>query len=248
MYNNSIINQIPPVTKNIIIVNVIIFLAMTIFPNEIGVMLNRYCGLHYFFANDFIATQFISYQFIHGGFSHLFFNMFSLFIFGMIIESIFGAKRFLIYYLTCGIGAGIIQQIAYYVDIQLLLQENVTRIMSQAPSLTPSEIIPQLLNDPTYDIFLNRLTTVGASGSIYGILLAFALFFPNRPMYIMFIPVPIKAKWVIAGYVVIDLFLGISNFNTGIAHFAHVGGMVFGFLLLLYWRKKGIIRRNGEYY
>ena len=247
MFNRSIINQMPPVTKNLIIVNVIIFLAMTIFPNEIGTMMNRYCGLHYYLSQDFIFTQFISYQFIHANMSHLFFNMFALFMFGMVIESIMGPKRFITYYLISGIGAGIIQQIAYYIDIQVLLQENIDRLL---PIVNESAeaIRNHLLQDSSYTDLINSLLTVGASGAVYGILLAYGLFFPNREMYIMFIPYPVKAKWVVIGYAVIELTLGFGNAQTGVAHFAHLGGMIFGLLLILYWRKTGVIRRNGGYF
>ena len=247
MNNNSIMSQMPPVTKNLILVNILIWAAMAIFPNEIGVKLNQYCGLHYIFSDNFIGTQLITYQFIHGGFTHLFFNMFTLFMFGMVIENVFGAKRFILYYLTCGVGAGIIQEIAYYIDIQMLLQENVDRIMPLA-NMSADAIRTQLMHDANYTLLINNLLTVGASGAVYGILLAFGMFFPNRQMFIMFIPYPVKAKWVIIGYAVLELSLGLGNAQTGIAHFAHLGGMIFGFLLILYWRKTGIIRKNGGYF
>ena len=245
MLNNSIFSQMPPVTKNLIIINVIIFLASTLFP-QIGESLDLYCGLHYILSDNFIATQLVTYQFMHGSFTHLFFNMFTLFMFGMIIESVFGAKRFILYYLTCGIGAGIIQEIAYYVDIQMLLQENINRIMPMANE-SAEAIRNQLMHDPTYTHLINSLLTVGASGAVYGILLAFGIFFPNRQMYIMFIPYPIKAKWVIIGYAVLELTLGLGNAQTGVAHFAHLGGMIFGLLLIIYWIKTGVIRKNDNY-
>ena len=173
--------------------------------------------------------------------------MFTLFMFGMVIENVFGAKRFILYYLTCGVGAGIIQEIAYYIDIQMLLQENVDRIMPLA-NMSADAIRTQLMHDANYTLLINNLLTVGASGAVYGILLAFGMFFPNRQMFIMFIPYPVKAKWVIIGYAVLELSLGLGNAQTGIAHFAHLGGMIFGFLLILYWRKTGIIRKNGGYF
>lgn len=251
MFNNSIINQIPPVTKNLILVNVIIWLAMLLFPQEIGVMMDRHCGLHYYLSQDFIFTQFISYQFVHAGFQHLFFNMFALFMFGMAIESIMGPKRFITYYLICGIGAGLIQMgvnaIEFHHYSSMLTNAEVQMVINQG-----TDILHQGLN--YRDNLLGSLNmlintpTVGASGAIYGILLAFGMFFPNRPIYIIFIPYPIKAKWVIVGYAVLELMLGVGHANTGIAHFAHLGGMIFGFLLILYWRKTGIIRKNGSYF
>lgn len=241
----------PPVTKNLLIVNVIIFLAMAIFPDKIGVMMDRHCGLHYYLSQDFIFTQFISYQFVHANFGHLFFNMFALFMFGMVIESIFGPKRFLTYYLICGIGAGLIQMgvnaIEYIQLTQQLPNEVVQRVISEGASLinqgynysnTTLGSLNALINAPT----------VGASGAIFGILLAYGKFFPNREMYIMFIPYPVKAKWVVIGYAVIELVQGVGQANTGIAHFAHLGGMIFGLLLILYWQKTGVIRRNGGYF
>ena len=251
MFNRSIFSQMPPVTKNLLIVNVIIFLAMAIFPDKIGVMMDRHCGLHYYLSQDFIFTQFISYQFVHANFGHLFFNMFALFMFGMVIESIFGPKRFLTYYLICGIGAGLIQMgvnaIEYIQLTQQLPNEVVQRVISEGASLinqgynysnTTLGSLNALINAPT----------VGASGAIFGILLAYGKFFPNREMYIMFIPYPVKAKWVVIGYAVIELVQGVGQANTGIAHFAHLGGMIFGLLLILYWQKTGVIRRNGEYF
>ena len=166
----------PPVTKNLLIVNVIIFLAMAIFPDKIGVMMDRHCGLHYYLSQDFIFTQFISYQFVHANFGHLFFNMFALFMFGMVIESIFGPKRFLTYYLICGIGAGLIQMgvnaIEYIQLTQQLPNEVVQRVISEGASLinqgynysnTTLGSLNALINAPT----------VGASGAIFGILLAY---------------------------------------------------------------------------
>lgn len=241
----------PPVTKNLIIVNIIIWVAMALFPQEIGVMMDRHCGLHYFLSNDFIASQFITYQFVHADFTHLFFNMFALFMFGITIEQIMGSKRFLSYYLICGIGAGLIQMgvnaIEYHhlagmlsnVDLRHILSEG-TSILNQGKNYIDSTAgsLNLLINMPT----------VGASGAIYGILLAFGVFFPNNPIYIMFIPYPIKAKWVIVGYAAIELMLGMGHANTGIAHFAHLGGMIFGFLMILYWKKTGTIRKNDNYY
>lgn len=251
MFNNSIISQMPPVTKNLIIVNVIIWAAMALFPQEIGTMMDRHCGLHYYLSHDFIFTQFISYQFVHAGFSHLFFNMFALFMFGIAIENIMGPKRFITYYLICGIGAGLIQMGVNAIEYQhltsMLSNTEVQMVLNEG-----TDIIHQGLNYRNHILgnlnMLINTPTVGASGAIYGILLAFGMFFPNSPIYIMFIPYPIKAKWIIVGYAVIELMLGMGHANTGIAHFAHLGGMIFGFLLILYWRKNGTLRKNGNYY
>lgn len=251
MFRNSILSQMPPVTKNLILVNLIIWVAMALFPQEIGVMMDRHCGLHYYLSQDFIFTQFISYQFIHSGFSHLFFNMFALFMFGMAIESILGPKRFISYYLICGIGAGLIQMGVNAIEYHQLAQQLPDSVVNEVLA-KGTEIFNRGMNysDPLLGGLnaLINVPTVGASGAVYGILLAFGMFFPNRPIYIMFIPYPIKAKWVIVGYAVIELMLGVGHANTGIAHFAHLGGMIFGFLLILYWRKTGVIRKNGGYF
>ena len=251
MFNRSIFSQMPPVTKNLLIVNVIIFLAMAIFPDKIGVMMDRHCGLHYYLSQDFIFTQFISYQFVHANFGHLFFNMFALFMFGMVIESIFGPKRFLTYYLICGIGAGLIQMgvnaIEYIQLTQQLPNEVVQRVISEGASLINQRYNYSNTTLGSLNALINA-PTVGASGAIFGILLAYGKFFPNREMYIMFIPYPVKAKWVVIGYAVIELVQGVGQANTGIAHFAHLGGMIFGLLLILYWQKTGVIRRNGGYF
>ena len=142
MFNNSIINQIPPVTKNLILVNVIIWLAMLLFPQEIGVMMDRHCGLHYYLSQDFIFTQFISYQFVHAGFQHLFFNMFALFMFGASVERVLGAKKFLFYYISCGVGAALIQEavyaIRYFNAIQHLSTEDIAFITENGRAVLDS--------------------------------------------------------------------------------------------------------------
>lgn len=251
MHNNSIFSQMPPVTKNLLIVNVIIFLAMAIFPNEIGNTMRLHCGLHYYLSPDFIFTQFLSYQFVHADFMHLFFNMFALFMFGMVIESIMGPKRFLTYYLICGIGAGLIQMgvnaIEFYQLTQQIPNDVINRVIEEGSNLIQQGLT---YKDPVLGEInaLVNTSTIGASGAVFGILLAYGLFFPNREMYIMFIPYPVKAKWVVIGYAVIELLQGMGHANTGIAHFAHLGGMIFGLLLILYWKKTGVIRKNGGYF
>lgn len=251
MQQNSIISQMPPVTKNLIIVNVIIWLAMAVFPQEIGVMMDRHCGLHYYLSHEFIFTQFVSYQFIHASFQHLFFNMFALFMFGMAIESVLGPKRFISYYLLCGIGAGLIHMgvnaLSFHHYASMLPNEAVQTVINEGASVLSRGMNYSNEALGSINLIINT-PTVGASGAIYGILLAFGMFFPNRPIYIMFIPYPIKAKWLIIGYAVLELSLGVGNTSDGIAHFAHLGGMIFGFLLILYWRKTGVIRKNGGYF
>ena len=175
----------------------------------------------------------ITYMFMHGGFTHLFFNMFAVWMFGRILEQVWGPKRFLFYYLACGIGAGLIQELVQYIHYETVL--------SAYDSVnTGYSIIPM-------EEYLNMMTTVGASGAVYAILLGFGMLFPNQPMFVFPLPFPIKAKYFVIGYALIELFSGLAN-NPGdnVAHFAHLGGMIFGFILIMYWRKKD--RGNGYYY
>ncbi len=214
----------PPVTKNIIIINALFFLAMYVTPRY-GIDLTQMMGLHFFLASDFKIYQLITYMFMHGNFAHILFNMFAVWMFGRIVESAWGSRRFLIYYLICGIGAGLFQEIAQYIDYA-------ASGMSAYDSVNiGTAIIPM-------DTYLNMLTTVGASGAVYGILLAFGLSYPEERLFIIPIPIPIKAKYFVIGYAVIELVSGLSSSNDGVAHFAHLGGMVIGFLLILYWTKQ----------
>ncbi len=236
MYGNgrSLWGSLPPVTKNLIIINLIVWGFMFIAPAKITMALTSWCGLHYILAPDFNAAQLVTYMFMHDsrGLAHIVFNMFALFMFGMSIEMAVGSKKFRIYYLSCGIGAAIVQECAWALTVGNMLQQMTGASYEMIKALHPE--------------FLNILVNVGDSSAIYGILLAFGMLFPNRELFIFFIPVPIKAKWVVIGYGVIELLIGMSNANDGVAHFAHLGGMIFGLLIILYWRKKGII--NGGYY
>ncbi|MBO5865665.1 MAG: rhomboid family intramembrane serine protease [Bacteroidaceae bacterium] len=217
-------NKLPEVTKNLLAINVLMYLATIVMAKQ-GVNLTNTLGLHFFMASDFAPYQIVTYMFMHSGFSHLFFNMFALYMFGGVLEKVWGAKRFLIYYFVCGIGAGLLQEAVQYASY---LQDG---LAAYEVVRTPSGIIPM-------DMFLNLWTTVGASGAIYAILLGFGMLFPNERMFIFPLPFPIKAKFFVVGYAAIELFLGVFNTRDGIAHFAHLGGMVFGLVMILYWRKK----------
>ena len=191
--------SIPKITKNLLIINLLAYLATVVFELR-GVELAFYGGLHYFESPYFHLYQFVTYQFLHGSFTHLFFNMFALWMFGRIIEQVWGPKKFLFYYLVCGIGAGLSQEV-----VQLLMG--------------------------SYSL------TIGASGAVYGILLAFGMTFPEERIFIFPLPVPIKAKWFVCIYAGIELFSAISSAGDDVAHMAHLGGMLFGFLLIRYWQK-----------
>ncbi len=198
----------PPVIKNLLILNGLLFLAQIVN----GEFMYRFLALWPLgtpFANvpDFWPWQLVTYSFLHGGFGHIFFNMFALWMFGVQIENTWGTRRFAIFYFVCVIGAGLVQL--------------VVATMAAA-------------NGTPYP-------TVGASGGVFGILLAFGMMFPNQPIYLYFL-VPIKAKWFVIGYGVLELWAGIAGTQSGVAHFAHLGGMAFGFLLIQYWRGKLPIR------
>ena len=218
-------NKLPEVTKNLLAINILMFFASLVMEKQ-GIDLTNILGLHFFKAADFAIYQFVTYMFMHGGFAHLFFNMFAIYMFGGVLERVWGAKRFLIFYLVAGVGAGVFQEIVQYISF---LQEGLDGFAS--------------VNIPSVGImpmgeFLNFWTTVGASGAIYAILLGFGMMFPNDKMFVFPLPFPIKAKFFVIGYAVIELLLGVSNSMDGVAHFAHLGGMVFGLVMVIYWRKK----------
>jgi len=228
---------LPPVVKNLLIINGIMFLATWVFETR-GIDLAGIFGLHYFTAQNFEIWQIFTYMFMHGSFTHLFFNMFALWMFGSTLENTWGTNRFLIYYLVCGIGAGFIQLLVIGLQIHSLSQ-------SFSPELVQmiQENGAQLLREGKNYVgemgVLNRAinsVTVGASGSVFGLLLAFGMMFPNSVIYIYFL-LPIKAKWFVIIYGALELFYGVAGTNDGIAHFAHLGGMLFGFFLILYWNK-----------
>lgn len=215
--------SIPTVTKQLLIINCLVYLATLLIPS-----LETWCGLHYWQASQFHLYQFFTYMFMHGGFTHLFFNMFALWMFGCVMERTWGAQRFLLYYIICGVGAGLVQEIvqtfSIYMDFssQGMTTHQFLNMGSEFAYLTQQ---------------LNALTTVGASGSIYGILLAFGMTYPEEKMFIIPIPFPIKAKWFVVGYAAVELGLALSNTSDGVAHVAHLGGMLFGFFLIRHWRK-----------
>ena len=221
-------NNLPTVTKNLLIINVLCFFGAVV-GEKYGFDLNGICGLHFFMASDFKLWQLITYMFMHANLEHIFFNMFAVWMFGRTLEHVWGGKRFLIYYMVCGIGAGLIQELVQYGEYVMVLQD-----YQQVD--TGFGIIP--MSD-----YLNMMNTVGASGAVYGILLAFGMLFPNSQMFVFPIPFPIKAKYFVIGYAVIELLLGMSRAGDGIAHFSHLGGMLFGLLLILYWKKN-----NGQFY
>ena len=190
--------RIPTITKNLLIINVLMFLALIVFQGR-GIDLNSVFGLHFFLDDDFHIYQLFTYMFMHdgGGYAHIFFNMFTLWMFGGLVEQVWGPKKFLFYYIVCGVGAGLIQMVVQ---------------------------------------FGGHWNLVGASGAIYGLLLAFGMLFPEQRIFIFPLPVPIKAKWMVCIWIAIELFLGLGTSGSNVAHFAHLGGMLFGYIMIRYWR------------
>lgn len=222
--------NIPTVTKNLLIVNVVAFMLCWIWGKDASgnYVLNDVLGLHFFMASDFHIYQLFTYMFMHGGFEHILFNMFALWMFGCIIERAWGAKKFLFYYITCGVGAGLFQELAQFVQFYMMASE-------QIPGFSLGNMVQVAHNSAE---LLNMWTTVGASGAIYAILLAFGMIYPEERIFIFPLPIPIKAKYFVLGYAVIELVSAIATTGDGVAHIAHLGGMVFGFFMIRYWRKQ----------
>ena len=216
-------NNIPTMTKNLLVVNVLAFIATFVFERS-GIDLTRMLGLHFFLASEFHIYQFITYMFLHGGFTHILFNMFALWMFGSVIERVWGPKKFLFYYICCGVGAGFTQELVQYITYSM-------------EGIAAYQYVNAGGVQMTTDAYINLWTTIGASGAVYGILLAFGMIFPNERLFIIPFPFPIKAKWLIVGYIAIELFSAMSGPGDGVAHMAHLGGMLFGFLLIRYWQK-----------
>jgi membrane associated rhomboid family serine protease len=210
--------NLPPVTKNLLIINVICIFADYVF-RKYGIDFTHIFGLHYILAPDFRIWQPLTYMFMHANFSHIFFNMFAVMMFAPALEERWGSKRFLIYYLVTGLGAAVMQEIVWAMQLQSLL----------------SSVDPL-----TFANLANHVVTIGASGAVFGILLAFGWLFPDVRMFIMFIPIPIRARTLVVVYALIELFAGlVPTAGDNVAHFAHLGGMVFGWLLILWWRYRG---------
>lgn len=245
--------NIPPVTLNLIIINTLIWLVEFLFPHFGANTLYRFGALHYFGASEFNPAQLVTYMFMHDSrnFIHLFFNMFTLFMFGPILERTWGQKRFLFFYMVCGIGAALVQEGVWgmtweheYISDMARLNGLTYDHMEQAINAAIANHDMDIINNIA--LMKNSMITIGASGAIFGLLLGFAFVFPNMPLYLFFIPIPIKAKWMVVGYGVLEFFLGVNGGGT-VAHFAHLGGMLFGLIILLIWKKQGKLHGNGFY-
>jgi len=260
--------QMPQVTKNLIIINVILLLTTMVLQQR-GIDLTRVLGLYYPGSEYFRPFQFITHMFMHGGLAHLFFNMFALYMFGRVLESVWGPRRFLVFYFVTGLGAAALHSFVNYIEIAPMAKAIVAFSNTPSPDVFSAfinkfqgtiqnmgfsrasvmEFAARWHDMPAsaaYELEANNfmekllqtrmnIPTVGASGAVFGVLLGFGMLFPNTQLMLLFPPIPIKAKYFVIGYGVLELVLGLSNSGSNIAHFAHLGGMIFGFLLIKYW-------------
>ncbi len=237
-YSSGGFGSIPPVVKNLLIINVLLLLATYVVGTAFQVNLIEELGLYFPASGKFHPYQIVTHMFMHGGWFHLFFNMFALWMFGRVLESVWGPKRFFLYYVITGLGAAGFHLLVNYINYKSLTnslsQEEIRIIIEQGRQMTRFPNVEMrdlavLLNTPT----------VGASGAVFGVLLGFGMLFPNTRLMLLFPPIPIKAKYLVIGYGALELYLGLTQPGSNIAHFAHLGGMVFGFFLIKYWNKKG---------
>jgi len=235
-------NNMTDTVKQLLILNILFFIGAQFVPQATDLL-----ALHYFESDNFKLWQPISHMFMHGGLMHIFFNMFALVSFGSALEHFWGPKKFLFFYFTCGLGAALIHSgINYYyfhdglntLVLNGFKENEILNLINEGKFMTSWQAV---LAPDTFENMIGALTpTVGASGAIYGLLVAFAFMFPNAELALLFIPVPIKAKYFVPGIVLLDLFSGVTGysiFGGGIAHFAHVGGALFGFIMMWYWKK-----------
>jgi len=245
-YRPSGFSMLPMVVKNLLIVNGLFFLATIALESTFQIDMVKYLGLHYPLSSDFGVWQLVTYMFMHGGFAHILFNMFALWMFGNTLENVWGPKRFLNYYLITGIGAGIIQIIVAWIRISAieadLSPEQIAIVIQEGANVLSRGMNYENLGMSDLNLIINT-PTVGASGAVFGILLAFGMMFPNSLIYVYF-AIPVKAKYFVMIYGAIELYMGFSNNPAdNVAHFAHLGGMIFGFILITYWKKKGTLNR-----
>lgn len=238
----------PPATKNLIIINCLCFLASIALPKFAGIDVINLLGLHYVGAEAFNPVQFLTYMFLHdtSGFTHIFFNMFGLWMFGRAIEEALGTRRFLVFYFVTGVGAAVVQEATWAYTLHPVIDALNTYVNTR--DITPLQQFFDFQSGAQYPIneildlkrlILNKPVTVGASGCVFGLLLAFAMLFPQAEIFLLFIPIPIKAPIFVGIYALVELFLGVQSFSgDNVAHFAHLGGLLFGLILLLIWRRQ----------
>jgi membrane associated rhomboid family serine protease len=274
---------LPPVVKNLLILNGVFYLATFAFGNALHIDLVNYLGLHYWSAPDFKPWQFITYMFMHdpSNFTHILFNMFALWMFGYLLENVWGSRKFLFYYIFTGIGAAVFHYLVWYFqyspsidainaflahpslasftdfrnssNFKLLDKDMVQHFNAFVPifnetlskgDIQATQLAVEFMQQYKAEL-LNAPVVIGASGAVFGILLAFGMLFPNTVIYLYFF-IPIKAKWFVILYGGIELYSGFFNQGSGVAHFAHLGGMIFGLILILYWKKTD--RRKNDFW
>jgi membrane associated rhomboid family serine protease len=264
MNYRPLLNNIPPVVKNLIIINVL-FMIATWVVQSMGVDLVEIFGMHNPMSDKFRLHQVFTYMFMHGGLTHIFFNMFALYMFGRVLESVWGPKRFLIYYVVTGLGALALHVFVSFIELNTI--QNAIEAFQNTPS---PDLLDQFVNknlpnsssqvrdfinawydEPASTAYASEglnlmqriyemkldVPTVGASGAVFGVLLAFGMLFPNTKLMLLFPPIPIKAKYFVMGYGAVELYLGFSQSGGNVAHFAHLGGMLFGYFMIKYWNK-----------
>jgi membrane associated rhomboid family serine protease len=225
--------NLPPVSKNLLIINILCFLPFLLFNSSMSASFYNSVSAHYFDSPLFKPWQPITYMFFHGGWMHIIFNMFALYSFGSVLEYSMGSKKFISFYFICGLGGIALQMIVQGIEVHGILGTFTTADIEQTVNSLPLEQAKKL-----YGIYLSSM--VGASGAIFGLLIAFGMMYPNAELMIMFIPVPVKAKYIMPVYIVLELFLGLSQFNgDDVAHFAHLGGAVLGFIMVKLWHLQG---------
>lgn len=221
------LSNVPKVIKNLLIINVLMFVATLV--NQ-RFMISTF-GLFYPTSEYFRWWQPVTHMFMHGGFWHILFNMYTLFIFGCVVERMIGSRKFLIFYFVCGLGAAAVHLGVQALQANAFMNQLAQGVQSAAVSYAQLKMTP----------------TVGASGAIYGVLIAYAMLFPDSKLTLLFPPVTLSAKWMVIIFAGIELITGITGTADGMAHFAHLGGMLFGWLLITYWRKHGtLFDRDGR--
>lgn len=257
--------RISPAVKNLIIINTVMLLATWLVSSMYNIDLNGKLGLYFFKSDNFGFYQYITYMFMHGGFFHLLFNMYALFMFGTVLEQVWGSKRFLIFYFVTGIGAALIHTLVNYIEYVPMVNDAHAFINTPSPELFRA-FIKEYVHDPNRQIFdfinswsespqnlqytndaiaminnhvqqVVNIPTVGASGAVFGILLGFGMLFPNTQLMLLFPPIPIKAKYFVMAYGAIELYLALKQPGSQVAHVAHLGGMLFGFIMIKMWDK-----------
>lgn len=219
-YNNrgGFLSNMPTAIRHIIIINVLVMIMTSLNEN----FMYEHFALFYPTSHFFHWWQPLTHMFMHGGFWHLFFNMYTLYIFGSVLERIWGTKKFLIFYFVTGLGAAAIHTGVEWVQMQNWLSQAAQGSMAAQSSIHIMKMTP----------------TVGASGAIYGVLMGYAMLYPDSVLTLIFPPVSLKAKWFVLIFAAIELLTGVTGTGGGIAHFAHLGGLVFGYLLIWYWKKR----------